>query len=436
SAGLLGFAVDPASGSLSALAPAPIPSQSSPAIADPLGRFLYGGNGYGPQKGVWAYRIDADSGALAPVARSPFGAGAFSRRPFLALDPLGRVLFATQEGAAEFGPEGQDAPPTSTVPGFVRGYGVDPQSGALGELPGSPWETGIVPSRITLDPGGTLVTVHDSGVCTHYCHGYWLQPGAFFFPLQPSSAAPQPPALRLASASAELFEPSGRFLYRSVVSRTDRTWRLDAYRLIQGGLASVPEPAAFGPAEVLSAAFHPRRPLLYLVLFQRELEPAAEERFVVRTYAIDPQTGRLTIVGQEPIPFGDPGLPGDLTVHPTGALAFLKTVDPPELWVHPIDAQTGRLSGTPRARLPLGPAVFDNLEHDLVLEASGHFLYVLSRDLGADGHVADYLIFGFEVHAASRELTPVPASPVHLPVSYASALVAVRTSGASDRLTR
>ncbi|MBV9265924.1 MAG: beta-propeller fold lactonase family protein [Acidobacteriaceae bacterium] len=91
-----GYEVDPATGALTRLATSPFPAGTFPfsVAVDPRGRFVYAANATssGPATGsVSAYTIDRDTGGLTAVAGSPFATGVFP--DFVAVDPSGRFVY-------------------------------------------------------------------------------------------------------------------------------------------------------------------------------------------------------------------------------------------------------------------------------------------------------------------------------------------------------
>jgi 6-phosphogluconolactonase (cycloisomerase 2 family) len=94
---------------------------------------------------VSAFAIHQTTGALTPVAGSPFAAGAFPTR--IAINPAGTFAYvANQDSAA------------------VTAFSIDATTGALTEISGSPFSVGggNQPQGITVNPAGTVVYVTNS----------------------------------------------------------------------------------------------------------------------------------------------------------------------------------------------------------------------------------------------------------------------------------
>ena len=115
---------------------------------DPSGRFLYALNcgancsGSGPGN-IQAYTIDRQTGALTPVAGSPFAAGQF---PYsLAVDPTGHFAYVANAGS-----------------GDVYSFSINSQTGALTPV-GSPVAAGTRPLSVVVDPWSQYVYTANTG---------------------------------------------------------------------------------------------------------------------------------------------------------------------------------------------------------------------------------------------------------------------------------
>jgi 6-phosphogluconolactonase len=188
------YTVDPGTGSLGVLAGSPFPivpaSHPSSMAISPKGDFLYianategtiavfniAGNGVLAQAGIptsvgagatptsiavehsgrFLYVTDPahnavlgfsiqTGGVLSPITGSPFLAGA--EPAGLGIDPQGALLFVANSGSNN-----------------VSAYAIDPNSGALGQVTGSPFATGGVgPSAVAVDTETSFVYVTEQG---------------------------------------------------------------------------------------------------------------------------------------------------------------------------------------------------------------------------------------------------------------------------------
>ena len=228
--------------------PTPVGSGPNAVVIDPSGKYLLVTNNYSNGGDVSVFRIDASTGALSPVG-SPvpantnptailfthsgqfvyvtnpeigmvtgfsFANGVLSLVPGtpvssgqgggalgLAVDGSDRFLYVTN-------PSATNLPPNQSTIGNISGFNIDPTSGALTPILGSPFTStvgSVGPTTITIDPTGSLV--------------YAVAPGSTFsvwcFAITPSNgqlvAVTDSPFSVPAGGLFALFDPSGRFFY-------------------------------------------------------------------------------------------------------------------------------------------------------------------------------------------------------------------------------
>jgi 6-phosphogluconolactonase (cycloisomerase 2 family) len=142
------FSIDAASGALAPIAGSPFAAGSSPygLAFHPSGKFAYVAN-YASNN-VLAFAVDATTGALTPIAGSPFSQGT-SVGAGLTFDPAGKFLYA---GAGVGG-----APSSS-----ISAYAIDPTTGALTPIAGSPLVVGPGPVAVQIEPSGKFAYVKSS----------------------------------------------------------------------------------------------------------------------------------------------------------------------------------------------------------------------------------------------------------------------------------
>jgi DNA-binding beta-propeller fold protein YncE len=129
------YAINAASGALTAISGSPFPAGTLPysMTVDPSGKFAYVANqGNG---NVSAFAIDGTIGALTTVSGSPFATGPV---PFsVAVDPSSKFVYVTNSNS-----------------GNVSAYTINPSSGALTAVSGSPFAAGNAPYSVS-DPSST-----------------------------------------------------------------------------------------------------------------------------------------------------------------------------------------------------------------------------------------------------------------------------------------
>jgi DNA-binding beta-propeller fold protein YncE len=142
-----GYSIDGKTGTLTPVPGSPFAAGTGPVsvAVDPTGQFAYVAN-IGSKFGgtVTGFSIDGKTGALTPVAGSPFAAG--TGPSSVAVDPRGQFAYVT-----------------NLTDNTVSGYSIDRKTGTLTPVPGSPFAAGISPSSIAVDPTGRLAYVANAG---------------------------------------------------------------------------------------------------------------------------------------------------------------------------------------------------------------------------------------------------------------------------------
>jgi len=139
------FSIDSGTGALTPFG-SPIPASANPTqiLFTHSGKFVYVAN---PVIGM-VTGFSFSNGVLTPVPQSPVFSGPGASA--LAVDGSDSFLYVTNPAAAN---------PGLTTIGNISGFNIDPNTGALTSITGSPFTSplGTGPSAITVDPTGTFV---------------------------------------------------------------------------------------------------------------------------------------------------------------------------------------------------------------------------------------------------------------------------------------
>jgi 6-phosphogluconolactonase len=241
------FNVSPTDGTL-ALTGTPTQAGFGPssAVIDPSGKYLLVTNNFG--NNVSVYSIDASSGALSEVSGSPFFAN--DNPTEILITPSGQFVFVTNPGigmvtaftfsdgvltpvpgtpiysgagAAALAIDSSERylyvanaaatnpPPYKLTIGNISGFNIDPTSGALTSILGSPFtstaSSASGPTAIAVDPGGKFVYAVTSGSSD----SIWC------FQITPTNgqlvAVTSSPFSETAGGLYAIFDPSGGRLY-------------------------------------------------------------------------------------------------------------------------------------------------------------------------------------------------------------------------------
>jgi 6-phosphogluconolactonase (cycloisomerase 2 family) len=280
---LWGFEIDPTSGTLSDLPGSPFPEVGLLPITlavPPSGRFLY--VGHNNSGDLSTYAIDSDGFLTLQGPPIPLPPGGVFGSGTLAADPQGRFLFAAPGGFLS----------------AVLVYAIDPGTGALEPVAGSP------------------------------------------FPGEPSSH-------RVAVT------PSGRFLLITNESSNS----ISVYSILAGGAVELVQHVPAGQRPI-GVAIDPSGRFVYVV------NPFADAQLngAVLAYRMDADTGMLTAVTGSSFPAG--GRTSTLVVvDPSGRFAYvanqgIPAVEPGSISVLAIDSTTGALAPVPGSPFPAGRLPF------------------------------------------------------------------------------
>lgn len=263
--GIWGFTINRQTGDLTVMPNAPVAgSQSLDAIAvDQLGKFVYA---YGGGQ-VFAYSIQPGTGQLMPVAGSPFGAGTSSQQALIA----GNRLAVSQNDKFLY---------VATGAG-IAAYTIDPSTGALTAIAGSPFASNVVGFALVAPASGYLYETaqSSSAVTTTGIYGYSIDPNSGA--LTQISGSPFGPAC----SADNLTSPSnGKFLFGASCGM----YQINAST---GALTQLfKDPST---PNSIWAVFNPPGDFLWLVTTDQNCWHCD---IGVTTYQVDSNTGAMTMV--------------------------------------------------------------------------------------------------------------------------------------------
>lgn len=328
--GISVFAVDAATGDLSLVQS--LPSDNAFYFAfDPTGGFLYAVNVIGDYEGgttgsVEAYAIDAATGMLTFINRQSSGGGVAAQP---AVDPSGKWLVVANYGGANF----------TVLP-------INPD-GSLGSVSDTVTETGSGPNTerqdtshphaVVYDPAGNFIAAADLG--TDKVHIFQLDPdtGKLTEVSVASTASGAGPRHVAFNAAATL-------LY--VVNELDATIDVFAYDAATGALgdilqtiSTVPEPFV-GTKSTAEILIHPSGRFLYN---SNRGQPDTEtpEGDAIVGFAIDPDTGLLTLIGHTTEGIA---VPWSFAFDASGTWLYAANYDDSSITRYRIDQETGVLT--------------------------------------------------------------------------------------------
>ena len=306
---------------------------------DSKGNFLYVGNegftgsGTTENGSVSAFTINASTGALANINGSPFSAGANSCPQDVVVHPTGSFVYVSN-GCY---PSGSPPPIGSPYPDLL-GYAVNPLSGALIQVPGSPFLGGVGPQQMTIDSGGKCLYVISANFYSQtdfrllsVISAYSIN--AFTGALTQVQSYPFPVGIGVSDLAVDA---SGRFLY-AVAAGSIFAYTINSS---DGSLTPVPGSPFAGPPSGTNLAVDPADRFIFISSY-----PVNS----VAAYTINTSNGTLAPVPGSPWATGSG--PDGLAVDPTGHFLYVaNNTYPSSISAYSINGDTGALaaiSGSP-----------------------------------------------------------------------------------------
>jgi len=317
---------------------------------------------------VSAFSVNAATGALTPIANSPFPAGCAPT--FMKITPSKRFAYVANGTSEPYCANGQ--------PSSISAYSIDPATGALTPVPGSPFPAGTVALGMDVSPSGQFVYVANTVSNDISAYAVNAVTGA----LTPVPGSPFPVGIYPVSVTVA---PSGKFAYVSHPSSNSiSVHSIDGTTGALTQISSSPFPADCGPFFITVA---PSGQFLYV-------DETCSNR--VSAYSIDSTTGAITpIVGS---PFPAPVGPHAVSITPTGQFAYVGSVPAQSISAYTVDATTGAL--TPVSGSPFG-----------VGKSAAYFTVDASGTFGYASNFSPSNLSAYAMNAATGALTEVSGSP-------------------------
>lgn len=316
---------------------------------------------------VSAYTIDAASGALMPVAGSPFAAG--NGPNAVAVNIKGIFAYVAN----------QNFPADS---GSISGYTINATSGALTTVVGAPFGADGEPFGLAIDPTGKFAFV--TNVFSNSVSAYTIN--ATNGVLTPVAGSPfgtgggEPEGVAV--------DPTGKFVYvPNSESNSVSAFTINATSGALTPVAGSPFATGTTPQGVMNMAFDPNGRFAYVT---------NQNSSNVSAYSIDATSGALTPVAGSPFAAG--AGPSSVAVDPTGKFAYVTNAGSDNISAFTINATSGVLTPTTGSPFATGSE-----PEGVAVNPTGEFAYVTNA--------ASDSISAFTVDVTSGALTSVAGSP-------------------------
>ena len=283
----------------------------------------------------------------------------------------------------------------------VSAFSVDATTGALAEIAGSPFQAGRSPATLAADP--TARYLYTGNVLSSDLSSYAINgaTGAL-------GGIPGAPFNLGNFVSSMSFDPVGAFSYFGVQSSTPQVYSIH----FTTGIPKLAQTLSVSdaPAGAYTIAVEPRGKFAYTT----QPSPVGQ----IYEFNIDASTGALSPAS--PDPTGTGPFPIEIAFDPTGKYLFVANenysyqpnTDPSTydgtISVFSIDADTGALTPVPGSPFAAGVNPFS-----IVVDPTGHFVYVTTVS-AVNQPISFGDILGFSIDPTNGALTPLAGSPWHL----------------------
>ena len=274
--------------------------------------------------------------------------------------------------------------------GNVSVFQINAQTGVLAAVPGSPFAVGARPEGVAVDPLGKFVFVANQASNT--ISVFTLEANGA---LAPIAGSPFPAAHPFSLA----VHPSGKFLYTNNFPDSTAS-DLNTVSMFQIAASGALSPMNGAPSATANAPGFASSIGLAMDAQGKFLFVTDHMAQAVVPFKVDPASGTLTPVSTLPTPPAScngvscHNNPLRVAVHPNSNLVYASNVQAGTVSAFGVVA--GGLS--PIAEFPVGQHPFG-----VALDPTGTFLYVANK--------VDNTISAFSVNAATGMLTPVPGTP-------------------------
>lgn len=351
------FAIDAATGALTALGAVGTGSNPNSITLDPAGKFAYVANR--SSNTVSAYRIDAGTGALTAIDANPAIVGqqdfATGINPeMIAVDPRGKFAYVVNSGG-------------NTVSAFA----IDATSGALTGV-GAAVPTGTAPHFVTVDPSGRNVYAVGAG-------------GLSTYTIDASGALSLTSVKATGGAPFSVkVDPSGKFIYVADYSGDMLlTFSRNASTGEPTRIAS--QTARDGSTDI--AMVSGKAAVRYRARFAQVANSSSDD---ASAYSLDATSGAPTLQGT----LAAGNTPRDVAMDPSSRFAYVANEADDTLSFYTIDSISGALTAQ-------GPVATGDRPTSVTIDANGRFAYVTNFAAGT--------LSAFGINAATGALTAIDA---------------------------
>ncbi len=226
------FSISQTTGTLTTIMGSPFQAQAADdsVTSDPAGRFLFVGGRFSPAVSV--FQINPSTGALTPAPGSPFQSFNLVFSNSLAVDSTGKFLYVGQTSGSN----------------PIAAFAIDQTTGALTEIPTSPFHFGV--SVLAATPSGSFLLgiADDTGVSGDN-HISVFSINTTTGTLAPVSGSP---FTTVKVPWALSIHPNGKLVYASTVDSSQNVSAMEGYQLNTSGTLTAIQGSPFATIPVVA----------------------------------------------------------------------------------------------------------------------------------------------------------------------------------------
>jgi 6-phosphogluconolactonase len=273
----------------------------------------------------------------------------------------------------------------SGAPTNISAYSVDPATGALTAIAGSPFGTGSDINSVVVDPSGRFLYATSEMAGNVLAFSLDQTTGAL-------TAVPGSPFAAGAMPNAATVHSSGRFLYiPNEGSRTISIYNIDQTSGALAQIAGSPFAVAGATALTDTIAFDPSGRFAYVT------DNGVPGQ--IFAYTVNLSTGALTAVSGSPYMVGTS--PDAAVVDPSGRFLYVANFGDSTVSAYSISQATGALTAVAGSPFAVGGSP----DH-VIIDHSGRFLYTAN-----DGNIGPSGVAAMSISAVNGALTAITGSP-------------------------
>lgn len=335
-------------------------------------------------------------------------------------NPVGFVINGTRSAATPGFVYVANSIFVSLTAGTMAAFSVDPNTGVLTTVPGSPFQAGAEPAGLTADLSGKFLYEASSipapgGTLTNALTAFAINQSTGALTLVPGS--PFSSGIEIGNGSPSV-DSTGKFLYASGgTANPASTESIFGYGIdaTTGALTPVSQAACINPGNGAGSSVSVAADPVAALFFALDATTSISSSGNVCAFSLNSE-GALQSVTGSPYSLGTSVLmsPVEITVDSFGQFVYVTNKSAAGISVFSITPGLGTLTQVQGSPFALGPTAGNDLSTSLAVDPLGRFLYVLDDA---------YSIWGYSINRNTGVLSLLNGFPFNEPVQSTPLIV-------------